>query len=86
MTVSTLPFYHAILEQYYTGTLVLPVVNGADDGSIGYIIFCVLSGLYGTEFWLTEYGNAVFSIPKLRLGHWLLYTLLTVQIHASLMK
>jgi ethanolaminephosphotransferase len=86
MTVSTLPFYHAIIEQYYTGTFVLPVVNGVDDGSIGYIIFCVLSGLYGTEFWQTEYGNAAFSIPKLRLGHWLLYTLLTVQIHASLMK
>jgi len=86
MTVSTLPFYHAILEQYYTGTFVLPVVNGVDDGSIGYIIFCVLSGLYGTDFWLTEYGNAAFRIPKLRLGHWLLFTLLAIQIHASLFK
>ena len=86
MTVSTMPFYYAMLEQYYTGTFILPVVNGVDDGSVGYIICCILCGLYVPDFWLTEYGRPELGIPKLRLGHWLLYTLLAIQAHAAFMK
>ena len=56
MTVSTLPFYFTMLEQYYTGIFTLPIINGVDDGSLGYILFCFLTGVYGTDFWLKEYG------------------------------
>jgi ethanolaminephosphotransferase len=40
MLITTIPFYHGTLEQYYTGELILQTVNGADDGSIVYIAFC----------------------------------------------
>jgi 23S rRNA pseudoU1915 N3-methylase RlmH len=86
MTVSTLPFYFTMLEQYYTGTFTLPIVNGVDDGSLGYILFCILTGSKGTDFWLKEYGNPQFGIPRLRLGHWLLYILLAIQIYTVFLK
>lgn len=52
MTVTTLPFYYTIIEQYYTGTFNLPIVNGVDDGSLVYIMLCFVSGAYGNDIWL----------------------------------
>ena len=49
MTASTLPFYYATLEQYYTGELILQVVNGIDDGSFVYIFVCFAAGYYGPK-------------------------------------
>jgi len=49
MISATMPFYYAILEQYYTGELILPEINGIDDGSILYIAMCFASGYYGPK-------------------------------------
>mmetsp|Transcript_19099 Transcript_19099/g.18228 ORF Transcript_19099/g.18228 Transcript_19099/m.18228 type:complete len:109 (+) Transcript_19099:477-803(+) len=46
-TVSMLPFYYATLEQYYTGELVMPMINGVDEGSIVYFIVCLVCAKYG---------------------------------------
>jgi ethanolaminephosphotransferase len=51
MLVSSVPFYFAVLEQYYTGEFLLQVVNGVDDGSFLYMAMCLLPALYGTDFW-----------------------------------
>lgn len=51
MLVSTMPFYFAMLEQYYSGELVLQVVNGVDDGSIAYIAICFFTAIKGFEYW-----------------------------------
>lgn len=56
MLVSTFPFYFAMLEQYYTGELILQVVNGVDDGSLAYIGFCILTGFLGVNIWKEEYS------------------------------
>lgn len=47
MIAATQPFYFAVLEQYYTGDLVLPEINGIDEGSFVYVILCFLCGYYG---------------------------------------
>ena len=49
-TTST-SFHLATMEEYYVGTLILPVCNGVSDGSIAIISFCIISGIYGPEFW-----------------------------------
>lgn len=54
MVVSTLPFYYATIEQYYTGELILPEINGVDDGSIAYIMMCFYTAYAGTQVWKTK--------------------------------
>jgi ethanolaminephosphotransferase len=49
MVSATLPFYFAIIEQYYTGELVLPEINGIDEGSLVYIFLCLLAGYIGPK-------------------------------------
>ena len=49
MISATMPFYYAILEQYYTGELILPEINGIDDGSFVYIGMCFIAGYYGPK-------------------------------------
>lgn len=51
MICSTMPFYFATLEQYYTGELILQVVNGVDDGSLVYIFACFLTAYIGSDFY-----------------------------------
>lgn len=67
MLVSTMPFYFAMIEQYYTGMLTLEVVNGVDDGSIGYILMCISAGYYGCSIYADEYS--LFGYPPMRCSH-----------------
>jgi len=59
MVISTVPFYFSTLEEYYTGELYLPLVNGANEGSVGIALFFLLSGLFGDSIFfhtVTLYG------------------------------
>jgi ethanolaminephosphotransferase len=76
MLVSTMPFYFAVLEQYYTGELVLQVVNGVDDGSFGYIGLCFATGIYGGAIWMEKYE--VFGYPPTPMNHILIYVLFAI--------
>ncbi len=49
MMVTTMPFYFATLEQYYTGELILLEINGIDEGSFVYIFFAFVAGYYGPK-------------------------------------
>ena len=42
-------FYFATLEQYYTGKLLLPIVNGPSDGPVIIIAIFIASGIYGQD-------------------------------------
>ncbi len=46
-------FHFATLEEYYTGTLYLPPMNGVSDGSFIIIIASIITGCFGNNFWLT---------------------------------
>ena len=45
-------FHFATLEEYYTGTLYLPPLNGVSDGSFAIIIATIITGSLGNNFWL----------------------------------
>ena len=49
--IGALGFFFATLEEYYTGVLQLPWINGPNEGiHLMAIIFC-LTGAYGPSFW-----------------------------------
>ena len=75
MLVSTMPFYFAMLEQYYTGELILQVVNGVDDGSLGYILLCFAAAYLGADYWKVEYE--IYG-QQLRLCHIIIYILFAI--------
>ncbi len=55
MMIPTLPFYFVLLEQYYTGEMNFPPINGVDEGSLLYLIICLITGYYGAvELWTSE--------------------------------
>ncbi len=50
--ISVFPFYYVMLEQYYTGIMDFPIINGVDEGTFGYVGLCWLGAWYGPkEFW-----------------------------------
>jgi ethanolaminephosphotransferase len=44
-------FYVATWEEYYTGELILPVVNGPNEGLFGGAMLSLTTCFLGTEFW-----------------------------------
>jgi ethanolaminephosphotransferase len=44
-------FYVATWEQYYTGKLILPIINGPNEGLLGGILLSLTSFLYGSHYW-----------------------------------
>lgn len=58
MYITTLPFYFVLLEQYYTGEMNFPPVNGVDEGTLIYFVFAMLTAYYGSnELWLESSVN-----------------------------
>ena len=47
LTLNT--FHFSTLEEYYVGTLVLPIFNGVSDGSVALIITYLFLGIVGWE-------------------------------------
>jgi hypothetical protein len=50
-------FHFATLNEYYVGTLHLPVCNGVSDGSVAIIVFMIITGFIGPGIWATPIVN-----------------------------
>ena len=65
-------FYFATLEEYYVGTLKLPVCNAVSDGSILLIIMYILTGVMGNGIWVVPICDGTWmnidGITDLTLG------------------
>jgi hypothetical protein len=69
-----MPFYFAVLEQYYTGEMILPVINGVDDGSVVLVCMCFASAYYGCiALWKPEVS--IFGFPPLQVSYYFFYAL-----------
>jgi len=51
-------FHFATLNEYYTGSLILPPLNGVSDGSIVLIFCCIFTGIVGNNFWVIPIFDA----------------------------
>jgi len=64
MMTGTCPFYYVLLEQYYTGEMNFPMINGVDEGTAFYVIVCIVTGYIGSErFWTTNEFNIFNDKP-----------------------
>lgn len=53
--ISACPFYYVLLEQYYTGEMNFPPINGVDEGTLLYVLMCMYTAYYGSEeIWLAK--------------------------------
>jgi hypothetical protein len=50
--VAATPFYFVTLEQYYTGEMNFPAINGVEEGSIVILACSIATGWIGNvKFW-----------------------------------
>ena len=55
-----LTFYTSTFEEYYTGKLVLPIINGPSEGLLMGASLSFVSGIWGQDFWHgTEFYDQV---------------------------
>jgi ethanolaminephosphotransferase len=47
-------FFISTWEEYYTGELIMPIINGPNEGLLGSVAVSLISCLYGPSFWQTE--------------------------------
>ncbi|EGG24790.1 CDP-alcohol phosphatidyltransferase [Cavenderia fasciculata] len=52
--LSTIPFYLAHWEEYFTHHLILGMLNGPTEAECAIILFCCLTGIYGQQLWYTQ--------------------------------
>lgn len=70
LLASTIPFWYATAEQYYTGKLVLGPINGIDEGSLVFSLMCFISAYYGaTNFWNQEIAVFGYVLPYHEFVH-----------------
>jgi len=46
-------FYWVTIEHYYTGTLIMPPLNGVSDGSIPIVLLSIYTAYTGNNWWAT---------------------------------
>jgi ethanolaminephosphotransferase len=56
-------FYFATWEEYNTGELILPIINGPNEGLIGAVLMSLTSYVKGPEFWHQTNGWDDFVKP-----------------------
>jgi ethanolaminephosphotransferase len=53
-------FYISTWEQYYTGELIMPIINGPNEGLLGGAMLSFTSFFYGNDFWQgTDWWDAL---------------------------
>jgi len=59
-------FHLATLEEYYLGTLKLPIFNGVSDGSLAIISMLIVTGCVGNTWWAEEVCDGTWlRIPSI---------------------
>ena len=44
-------FYFSTWEEYYTGQLIMPIMNGPNEGLLGAVVVSLISYYYGPSYW-----------------------------------
>jgi len=62
-------FFISTWEEYYTGKLIMPIVNGPSEGLLGGALMSLTSFVYGPPFWQQYHWYewmSISSLPRLR--------------------
>ena len=72
IVIATSAFHFTTLEEYYLGTLALPVCNAVSDGSVLMILFYLVTAAMGNDKWVVHVVDAewlgIDGIDELSLG------------------
>ena len=52
VVMSMAAFHFSTLEEYYVGTLKLPICNAVSDGSLILILMYLVTGILGNGIWV----------------------------------
>jgi ethanolaminephosphotransferase len=74
-------FFVGTWEEYYTGSLVLPIVNGPNEGLLGGALLSLTSFWWGPMYWqettwstnLASFVGAKVAVPILRNADWIVF-------------
>ena len=58
-------FYISTWEEYHTGSLIMPIINGPNEGLLGATIMSFISWWYGPQFWQGTDGWDRILLPVL---------------------
>lgn len=47
-------FFISTWEEYYTGELIMPIINGPNEGLLGAVVVSLVAYAYGPSYWQTE--------------------------------
>ena len=83
-------FHFTTLEEYYIGTLKLPVGNAVSDGSVLVVLVFIVTGITGNEVWVHEVvsaewlgieGVTMLTIGQLIFGIFIFVILITLLVN-----
>ncbi|XP_047960439.1 choline/ethanolaminephosphotransferase 1 [Salvia hispanica] len=57
--ISAVPFYCATWENYFTNTLILPIINGPTEGLLLIYSVHFFTAIVGTEWWAQPFGKSI---------------------------
>ncbi|KAG6429832.1 hypothetical protein SASPL_107886 [Salvia splendens] len=57
--ISAVPFYCATWENYFTNTLILPIINGPTEGLLLIYTVHFFTAIVGTEWWAQPFGKSI---------------------------
>ncbi|KMT17770.1 hypothetical protein BVRB_2g035170 isoform B [Beta vulgaris subsp. vulgaris] len=57
--IAAIPFYGATWENYFTNTLILPVVNGPTEGLMLIYLCHFFTSFVGAEWWAHQFGTSI---------------------------
>ena len=82
-------FHFTTLEEYYLGTLILPIFNGVSDGAALILFFCISTLILGSNTWATPFIDGTWlspSLPMLTYGQVLALAIGFANIFVSFKK
>lgn len=61
--MTNIPFFFCTWEEYVTGVMEFPIFSGVDEGAIVSSFVLMITGILGTDIWVTK---TVYGVPILK--------------------
>jgi len=86
--IAIFPFYFVTMEQYYTGEMNFPPINGVDEGSIVITLCAFVTGIIGNKkLWTQTVNFPYFGEQPLNFGmKWLVAFFIYIYALSGLMN
>lgn len=70
-------FLYTTLEEYYTNTMILPIINGPDEGNLLFASLYFAAAIFGIDLFTFPCWNGICEVRQVILGGFLLAAIYT---------